>query len=319
MGRTPGSASSRGARCSVRVSSSRSSSRSRRSCSGMSRCWQRADELAARSGSAPPARRDAAGGPTRSSQSGRSSPPGGPRAPESQVVAAASAAVAGRAAVRRPGRRDASTSSFSSRSAASPGARTDPGAVRARRPWQPRARRSAVRHFAARPPRRAARRAMRLRWHPHQRLRLAASSRPARALPSRALPTILNRPTTFAPDRARPTRRQARSASQRSAPRQRARPHRQQPPSATASCTSTPITIIGASPPYRWGRPASGQTSLDGESHAPIRSRSTVSGRRRRHNAGKSALGRRSGIESAAADPSLVHTPDATLTRQSPQ
>src|SRR5688572_11662898 len=31
-----------------------------------------------------------------------------------------------------------------------------------------------------------------------------------------------------------------------------------------------------------------------GESHAPIRSRSTVSGRRRRHNAGRSALGRHS-------------------------
>src|SRR5947208_10953395 len=38
---------------------------------------------------------------------------------------------------------------------------------------------------------------------------------------------------------------------------------------------------------------------------------SAVSGRRRRHNAGKSALGRRSGIESAA-DPSLSNTPDAT-------
>jgi hypothetical protein len=47
-----------------------------------------------------------------------------------------------------------------------------------------------------------------------------------------------------------------------------------------------------------------------------LRSRSAVSGRRRRHNAGKSALGRRSGIESAAADPSLLRTPDATVSRR---
>ena len=42
-----------------------------------------------------------------------------------------------------------------------------------------------------------------------------------------------------------------------------------------------------------------------GSCQAPIRSRSTVSGRRQRHNTGKSALRRRSGIESAAANPSL--------------
>jgi hypothetical protein len=39
-------------------------------------------------------------------------------------------------------------------------------------------------------------------------------------------------------------------------------------------------------------QPASGQASLEGSCQAPIRSRSTVSGRRRRHNAGKPALGR---------------------------
>ena len=50
-----------------------------------------------------------------------------------------------------------------------------------------------------------------------------------------------------------------------------------------------------------------------GSSHAPIRSRSTVSGRRRRHNAGKSAHRRHSGIESAAANPNLSNsTPDDT-------
>ena len=52
-----------------------------------------------------------------------------------------------------------------------------------------------------------------------------------------------------------------------------------------------------------------------GESHAPIRSRSTVSGRRRRHNTGKSAKRRHSGIESAAAFPSLSPTPDDTHQR----
>ena len=62
----------------------------------------------------------------------------------------------------------------------------------------------------------------------------------------------------------------------------------------------------------RWGRPASGQTSIEANSHAPIRSRSTVSGRRRRHNAGKSALGRHSGIESAAAARVCASSPDAT-------
>src|SRR5206468_7495313 len=55
-----------------------------------------------------------------------------------------------------------------------------------------------------------------------------------------------------------------------------------------------------------------------GESHAPIRSRSTVSGRRRRHNTGKSAESRHSGIESAAANPNSQtrtrqHTPTVTL------
>jgi hypothetical protein len=49
------------------------------------------------------------------------------------------------------------------------------------------------------------------------------------------------------------------------------------------------------------GRPASGQASIEASCQAPIRSRSAVSGRRRRHNAGKSALGRHAGIESAAA------------------
>ena len=66
------------------------------------------------------------------------------------------------------------------------------------------------------------------------------------------------------------------------------------PASSTATavndclCTSTPITII-ASPPTTMG--ATGErTGLNrGSSQAPIRSRSTVSGRRRRHNAGKSA------------------------------
>ena len=53
-----------------------------------------------------------------------------------------------------------------------------------------------------------------------------------------------------------------------------------------------------------------------GSCQAPIRSRSTVSGRRRRHNTGKSALGRRSGIESAAANPSLCATADATTRRE---
>src|SRR5436190_22509593 len=52
-----------------------------------------------------------------------------------------------------------------------------------------------------------------------------------------------------------------------------------------------------------------------GESHAPIRSHSTVSGRRRRHNTGKSAEHRHSGIESAAANPnSQTRTRRHTLT-----
>jgi hypothetical protein len=55
-----------------------------------------------------------------------------------------------------------------------------------------------------------------------------------------------------------------------------------------------------------------------GESHAPIRSHSTVSGRRRRHNTGKPAESRHSGIESAAANPNSQtrtrrHTPTVTL------
>jgi hypothetical protein len=63
---------------------------------------------------------------------------------------------------------------------------------------------------------------------------------------------------------------------------------------------------------YRWGRPTSGQASIEASCQAPIKSRSTVSGRRRRHNTGKSAKRRHSGIESAAAFPNLSPQPDNT-------
>ncbi len=82
------------------------------------------------------------------------------------------------------------------------------------------------------------------------------------------------------------------------------RPRQRRPPSTTA-CGRPRRSRSFRSPPPPTG--ATGErTDLNrGSSHAPIRSRSTVSGKRRRHNAGKSAHGRHAGIESAAADPSL--------------
>jgi len=78
------------------------------------------------------------------------------------------------------------------------------------------------------------------------------------------------------------------------------------PSSSTATavssclCTSTRSRSL-TSPPSVEGRPASEQASIEAAARAPIGSRSAVSGRRRRHNTGKSALGRHAGIGSAAA------------------
>jgi len=92
------------------------------------------------------------------------------------------------------------------------------------------------------------------------------------------------------------------------------RPRRRRPPSTTACCTSTPITIIQLAS-SNTGSDRRADASIEASCQAPIRSRSAVSGKRRRHNAGKSALGRHAGMESAAANPSLRRRSDATTTR----
>ena len=129
--------------------------------------------------------------------------------------------------------------------------------------------------------------------------------------PARELPAVLDRPQPLAAERATPSR-----AARRCRPDHAAR-RAVRPASSTATavtdclCTSSPITIIYiASKPLgatgertdlnRGRRPRSYQVTLDGL------------GRRRRHNAGRSAHGRHS--ESSQPPPTRVcaSSPDAT-------
>ena len=135
-----------------------------------------------------------------------------------------------------------------------------------------------------------------LRRHPHQ---LLTGREQLPLQPARQLPAVLQRPQPLLAE-ARPM------PSSSSLPTATVRSSSIRPASSTATavtdclCTSTPITIISDRLLNRWGRPASGQTSLEAR---PRSYQVTLGGlgRRRRHNAGKSALGRHPGIESAAA------------------
>ena len=120
----------------------------------------------------------------------------------------------------------------------------------------------------------------------------APAARRQRSAPARA-PRVSCRQSSIAHSRSPPSaaaQPQARRCRpQQSARRASARPRRPQPPSTTA-CVRPLRSRSLRSPPPTMG--ATGErTDLNrGSSQAPIRSRSTVSGRRRRHNAGKSAL-----------------------------
>ena len=130
----------------------------------------------------------------------------------------------------------------------------------------------------------------------------------------RSRPRVTCRQSSSAHKRRRPTRFDQETSSSPSlvSKHRAADPPRQQQQQRTSACARPPRSRSSAVASYRWGRPASGQASIEASCQAPIRSRSTVSGRRRRHNTGKSAHGRRSGIESAAANPSLFPPPDGT-------
>ena len=186
--------------------------------------------------------------------------------------------------------------------------RADRAAAPAALPWRPRARRS-------RPTCRASGRARRcgaISFGGTRTSRSPAASS-VRSSARVTLPAVLERPQPLR-RRATPPSRAAPGAS----PTGSAPPARR-PTSSTATavseclCTSTPITIIRDRLLQRWGRPASGQSLTRGSCQAPIRSRSTVSGRRRRHNAGKSAL--RGDIRESSQPPPTrvcVARPDAT-------
>src|SRR6266545_826804 len=92
-----------------------------------------------------------------------------------------------------------------------------------------------------------------------------------------------------APRPAEPPKRATTARHTRaSAPRAPARPHRQRPPSTTA-CVRPHQQRSSRSPPPTLGATGERTGLTRGSCQAPIRSRSTVSGRRRRHNTGKSA------------------------------
>ena len=134
---------------------------------------------------------------------------------------------------------------------------------------------------------RTSRRRHQLRRHPDELL-TRGDERPLKL--AGQLPAILERPQPLE-RQAMPTRRAdslARPLTVSSATS--GRPRRRRPPSATA-CARPLRSRSFRSPPPTSG--ATGErTGLNrGSCQAPIKSRSAVSGRRRRHNAGKSALG----------------------------
>ena len=156
-----------------------------------------------------------------------------------------------------------------------------PAAAPAAPPWRPRARRSSQTCRASGRAGAAA---------PSTSAAPAPAARPAQSASVRGRASRAGNPQ---PPRAAPHRaRMPRPAPRR--PQDNVRSPTARPSSSTATavseclCTSTPITIIQLAS-KREG--ATGErTDLNrGQSHAPIRSHSTVSGRRRRHNTGKSA------------------------------
>ena len=245
--------------------------------------------------------------PTRSSWTARSSAPAGRRG-SGRAGAGASAAVAG--ARRRSSTRSSrwSTSSFSSRRRSSPGRGRSQVRLPQRCPGD-RERVDRVR-LAARAAGAPLGRGQ-LRRHPHQPL----TRREQLPLERRASPGGSPRPPTAARRRAPPPRRAARPRRRRAS----ARPAAVRASSTATAvseclCTSTPITIIG-SPPPPLGATGERTGLTRGSCQAPIRSRSTVSGRRRRHNAGKSAGPTvRNGV--SRRRPESQHRPDATTRRE---
>ena len=202
--------------------------------------------------------------------------------PDRADVGASAAAVVP-AAVRRRSRRDGRRAA-SSRETAPHLAVADPGAAPATLLGRPRARRSGQTSRAPCPrgapapsasaaPAPAARR----RQAAHARASWSAAGNPP-------TPTTARRQAPTTRPRARHLRRR------RSARPIAVRPRRQRPPSTTA-CVRPHRSRSSPSPPQPLGATGKRTDLNRGSSHAPIRSRSAVSGRRRRHNAGKSTLG----------------------------
>ena len=139
-----------------------------------------------------------------------------------------------------------------------------------------------------------------LRRHPHQPL-ARSDQRPLER--TGQLPAVLERPQPLLA-RATPPTEQLLPSPARSAQRPAGRPRRRRPPSATA-CARPPQHDHSDRLLNHWGRPASGQASL--EAAAKLLSGHA---RRSREGGGDTTLAsrpprRHPGIESAAANPSL--------------
>jgi hypothetical protein len=124
------------------------------------------------------------------------------------------------------------------------------------------------------------------RRHPHQLL--TRSDQVPLERPGH-LPAILDRPQPCLAKMCSP-QRQGRIPDTRAAARQAAAPPRQLRPPSTSACVHPLRSRSFDSPPTHAKGATGERTGLTrGSCQAPIRSRSTVSGRRRRHNAGRSA------------------------------
>ena len=146
--------------------------------------------------------------------------------------------------------------------------------------------------------------------HPHQPLPMLLQ-RPLQT--ARHVSAVLQRPQAPPANPLRPT---GQAPRRRSSPVRRAagQRHRQQQQRQSA-CARPPRSRSWSSPPYRWAEATGERTGLNRGKAAKLLSRSRSAwsrGRRRRHNTGKSAHERRSGIESAAATQSLCPTTDST-------
>ncbi len=120
----------------------------------------------------------------------------------------------------------------------------------------------------------------------------APASSPAREQlpfePAGELPAVLDRPQPLR-GRAPTPSRAARRCPPRSPSRRAVGRPRRRPPRSPTACVRPVRSRSSASPPSRWGRPASGQTSIEAKRPRSYQVTLDGLGRRRRHNAGRSA------------------------------